>query len=233
MVRKLLLAALCLCAVSAFAAEVTLPYANFDGYQTTLVLNNPTSQQIPVPDFWRPFSVGAGLPVVQPYSTFRFAMWPRDGGGVASFDVPDGLSAYVEVADPLRQITRVRSLVPASVDAAVQLQDLLSAVFSCPYTDVCTVFDPGFRSYVFLSSPLGTALTLYEYRNDELLRETPIILRAGETAIPLMESNTNRVVVRLGLRVGANVPMNPVYVFGIISHKPDGEMLSVMPEVMQ
>lgn len=232
MVRSLIVAALLLCAVSAFGAEVTLPYANFDGYATTLVLNNPTSQQIPVPDFYRPLGVGAGLLVVQPYSTFRFATWPRHGGGVASFDVPDGLSAYVEVTDPLRQITRVRSLVPAVSGVAVQLQDLLTPVSGCK-EDVCWVFDPGFRSYAFLSSPLGTALTLSEYHDGEFLRETPYILAPGETVIPELGSNTNRVVVSVGMRVGAPVELNPVYVFGIISHKPDGEMLSVQPEVLQ
>jgi hypothetical protein len=86
---------------TSFLYGVTLPYVNQGGYHTTLVLENPSSDGVAVPDFYRPIAIGGAAVSVDGYDTLRTADWPRAGMSVASFDVPAQLSAYVEIQTPL------------------------------------------------------------------------------------------------------------------------------------
>jgi hypothetical protein len=213
--------------VSGRADEVSLPFANFGDYNTTLVLVNPTAHAVAVPDFFRPFGVGGSAVTVQPFSTFRYASWPRTGGGVAVLDVPTSLLSYVEIRDPLRQILRVGSVPLLQRGHLLQFQDLLSAEMTCPVNDACGVFDTGFVSFVFIHAPTASAVTVSEYRDGEFLREQEFIIPAGETVIPKVGANTNRVVLSIGIRVGGGFALGDVYAFAFISHQPGGEVTPV------
>lgn len=213
----------------------TFPYANFDAgvardravdhpanaYSTTLVINNPTSEPVTVPDFWRPFGVGGGEVTIQPHSTFRMEGWPREGGGVVSFDVPDELVAYVDVRDPFDQLAPIFDLgAPIVEGAPVQLMDLYRG--------------EGFSTYLFLHAPEGSVLTVERWAEGKQEAMEQYVLRPGETIIPLLALGTTRAVVSVGSRVGFPGPRGPVYAFALISHSASrGEQFAVMPLPLQ
>lgn len=196
------------------ASEVRLPYSNESGYETTISITNPTDDPVAVPDFWTPFGYGGGTVVVEAKSTFRFGGWPRSGGGVASFDLPDSLDAYAEIRDPNGVIVRI-----ADMGAPSGEEELPRAFYDL-------LNDTEFRTFVFLYSPDGSAVTIRGYgESAEESRE--LFLSAGEVAISPLGDGITRAEVSVGWRVGGSYPVGHVYAFALISHQPGGELLVV------
>jgi hypothetical protein len=216
--KTMLAIALLAGAISANAA--TFAFANFDAeegrYETELHMINPTSASIPVPAFWDPYQIGFGLVTVKANSVHRTPQWPREGGGVASFEVPPGLIVYTQIRDPFGQIIRVPEVEPISNGEKAQ------------FVDLC--IDEEFASYVFVTSPEGSAVTVREFLDDVPTGvEHGILLSPGETAIPRLTAG-NRATMEIGFRVGApGLLAGDVYAFALISHKPKGEQFALLP----
>lgn len=87
-------------AAPAAAATVPLLSANFGGYTTTLILENRSAADVPVPHFWDPWGTGAGIPVIHAHDTGRFPGFAKAGLTVAQLEVPAPLIAYVEITTP-------------------------------------------------------------------------------------------------------------------------------------
>jgi hypothetical protein len=197
-----------------FAATVTaatFPVANFEAYASTLVVNNPTSAAIELPDFWKSLGVGGAPLRLEPFSTFRYEGWPRAGyGGVASIEVPAPLHAYVELRDPNTKLSRFFDL-GAPVESA-QVMDLLTT---------------GWAAFVFIHAAEKATITVRTFAGAEQLGEEYFVVGADETIIPSVPTGATRVTVTPGMPLCGQCPTSPVHIFGFLSARPGGEMLQV------
>jgi hypothetical protein len=198
-------------AMSVFGAEVALPYANFDGYETTLTIANPTGEAIPVPDYWRPFGIGSQPVTVQSLSIRKEVGWPRNGGGIGTFDLPEGLHAKVQIKDPNGKIFDVLPL--------EAIGDDVSYFFDIDRGD-------DFKAFVFIGSPDGSPFTFSEYGSDYGLHASDE-LRPGEMRI--FELRESMASVTRFIPVGPSLYKGKLYCFVLISHQPDGEHVVVYP----
>lgn len=202
--------ALGLFAASAHGA-VNLPFINNGGWVSTVVFVNPSGSNATVEGFWAPTGVGAPDPILNAHQVFRFDGYPMAGGGVFTADFPLLAPGYMEIHDPNGKIARVGSLAPVSPDGA-ELADLLGA--------------PAFKSYLFLSSQAGSAVTVDYFQDADLISSLSVILGAGETQIPEVPEGANRAEVHYGIQFGGpGLPSGPVFAMALISHQPAGELL--------
>jgi hypothetical protein len=86
---------------------VTLPYANFDTWATTLVLTNVSDAPVPVPEFWADYPVAGPAMVVPAKKFVRVPGWPRTGGGIEDLEIPLDVTAAVEIRNPNGVVFRV------------------------------------------------------------------------------------------------------------------------------
>jgi hypothetical protein len=182
----------------AHGEEIALPYANANGYSTTLVKINPTDQTIvhPVLIISPPL-----VELFEPRSVVRSPFGP-EGVGVLTIEIPEGVVAYVEFTTPLGTIARAHPL------------ELMTGAY---LFDVPT--DETLESHVFVSSPGGGAYTLTS--GEDVHRG---YLQPGEAQlIPVAGPVTH---VSLGWGAVAP-PADSLYVFAIVVHDLTGAITVV------
>lgn len=199
----LLICAIALVATVAQGAEVALPFANFGGYQTTLVVVNPTSTPAPIA------ANGPRWPsvYVAPGSVQRFPAWPGPGGSVASLEVPEGVVAYTEIRDPNNARVRIGDV--GAPRSSARLLDLLVG--------------DGFKSFVFIYSPTGGAIDVTQ-RSADVAATYQLSFVAGETKI--VEASAETLELRADPTWARYVGEGKFVAFALLSRQPNGELLA-------
>lgn len=201
--------ALALLASVGAIAQPALPYANAEGYATTLVVVNPTDEPIGqvIEDRVYP-------PLVHtyaPHSVTRTASWPRQGVGVELVGFAAGLEVYTEIRTLLGTIVRVAPLVPVPLEAA--------------FYDLPT--DSTFESHVFVAAPAGDGIFRIVTSDGRYADQT--IAGPGAVLIPVSDS-----YVRVLAGTGPVYPVletGPLYTFAIVVHDVTGAITTVSPHL--
>ena len=207
--KRLLLVAL-VCLFSLGASAENLPFVNGSEYITTLVVVNPTSTFVNIPGFYEGF--GARV-IVPARGVLRVAGWGEAGIGVKGLTLPAPLFAYSEIKDPNGVIIRLGGASELTLRNPIQYQDLIAS--------------SDFRTYIFLFSAEGSAVTVREYAGSTEFRNDGYLIAAGATKIASVADGTDRVVLEVGLTVGGPYPRGKVYAFAFVSKQPRGELIAV------
>lgn len=202
--RKVLLLVLLLLALPALAneAEVRLPFANFEGYDTQLVLVNPTAEPISIP------LNGPQWPanVVEPENILRFSAFGGEGGGIKAIPA-SVLGAYVEITDPRGTKVRIGGIGAPRRLAA--FYDLLTGSYA---------------TFLFIHAPEGAAVKTSF--SDEVL-----YLKAGETAIVRVPDGLTAAKLEAlsNAPFAGFYGSGPVDAFALMSKQPSGELFAALP----
>lgn len=229
MKSKVLLAVvmLLLVATPVFGERLGFFSANSDGYRTVLGLSNPTSQDISVPGFYEPIGVGSGEIVVPARGFLRYEEWPRPGqSGVYELEVPEGLSAYVEVEEPAKDggehgvRYRIPGLRPIPDFAMGLINDLLGPA-------------DGYTPFLLFGSPQGAVATVITRGSDYALHLSTEF-EAGKLYVTPAGPGILAAAVVPGAQVGP-FTNGRVYAAGLISKQPGatggGELIIIPAEV--
>lgn len=199
----LMIVAIALVATAAGAAA--LPYANFDGYATELVLVNPTEESIDVRIY------GPQWPAirVEPGALVRNTSWAPAGGGVAKLETPDGLVAKVWIRDPNGVIVPIGDVGPARETA--RFLEVLAG--------------DGFVTYLFIHAETGTALQI-EYESGT--RQDWNVGAGGTIIVRVPDGETSAIVTAGGPWSGF-YGKAPFRAFALIVRQPRGELFATLP----
>lgn len=198
-----------LLASTATASQLQFPYINGNGFTTTLVLNNPSGSAISIPTTsaaGRRTRVSRMPAYVDAHTTLRVDAWPEGGGGVASFEVMEGLEAYVEITDGEGRIARFSGDTMLQGNEAIQFQDLHT-----------TKHD----SYVLVFAEEASRVIVNSFLNRELWSSQSLDVAAGETRIIQVPTGANRVRAGVDHAVGSG----RIYVVAYISDRSAGSMI--------
>lgn len=197
-------------AVMNLSAEVhRLPVANFDGWETFVVVNNPTSESI---ERSTRVSPETGW---QPYSTER-QTFGSDGGGIEAFEADGRLDVYAEVRDPFGQLVWIRDVGDGN-EGQVQIQDLRS------FGD--------FATYLFLYSETRAALHIEWFVDAEPIGYEWVYLEPGEAQLPRTPAPANRVVITP--REVFSYPLALYDAFALVSQQPRGQLDVIYPVAIE
>lgn len=195
------------------AGDITVPYANAEGYSTTRVIINETDKPIDLPNAFPGFGAKFTL---QPYQTHRTPAWPREGLGVETVTVPAGLRAYSEISDPNGVIVRIGNLQRYEQLEQFHFQDLRTR--------------DGYNSFVFVFSKEASAATVQSYIGDELINEGDVGVPLGSGSRGMIVPGADRAVVTVGYRQFGAYKVGPIYAFALVSRAPRGELLLIEPK---
>lgn len=213
----LILIAIALTSTAARAGEVTVPYANVEGYSTSRVLINETAAPIDLPNFYPGFGAKFTL---RPYQTHRTPAWPREGLGVETVTVPVGLRVYSEISDPNGVLVRIGNLQRYDHLEQFHFQDLRTR--------------DGYNSFVFVFSKEASAATVQSFIGDVELsglggNEGDVGVPAGSGARGTIVPGADRAVVTVGYPQFRAYKVGPIYAFALVSRAPRGELLLIEP----
>ena len=205
---------------TASAIGATFPYANFDGYKTTLVLVNPGSVAVPVPEINHAFAV-------QPLEARRLDGYPGSGGGTFDLPIPAGLDAYVEIEHP-EPVDAARPRPVRLGDATglvMRVSDIGAATELALWLDAKT--GDGWATYVFIHATAATTLQLVAWNGDgAIVGSADLLLRAGDVAIPEVPASAVAFQVTYYHGIGEeSVPRAPFRAFAFLTHRATGNMI--------
>lgn len=202
--KKVLLFVLVLAAVGALAAS--LPFANFEGYETQLVLVNPTAEAISVA------LDGPHWParVIKAESVLRREAFGGEGGGIEALSIPAGLHAYVEITEPGGSRTRIGDR--GEPKRRALFLDLLAE-------------DEGYRAFLFIHAAEGAVINLT--REDGSVEQ--LYLKAGSTAIVPALGRRALVEALEDAPFTGFYGSGPVTAFALMSKQPSGELFAALP----
>lgn len=199
----------------ATAEPVRLPVANFDGYQTTVFVDNPSFETIQLFDLCQIGPCAA----VAPFTTAPVDYGTKRDGilelelGKAGLPYNPGLQAYSEIRDPNGIVTRVRPLGPARTQPT-QLMNIKNT--------------GGFKTFLFLfSADGGTFKVTARQNNGAPLLQLTMTLAPGETKVQEIPVG-NRVVIEQGYPWGGLE--GSFDALALVSHQPAGELLVIYPQ---
>lgn len=201
-------------------ATVVLPYHNVAGFLTSVVVVNPTDHPVTLDGFWGASGVGAPVPVIQPHSVFRAAGYPdKQGGGVYTLSLPDGVFAYTELRYPTGMRVRYSPLTALEDGgASLTIYDVL--------TD-----GADYKSYLYFAAPQGGAFTVRSYdAGGKLLATDAYVAFSGDAQIVPVVAGAARLALSSGVAIGGAFGHGPIYAFSIVSHQPEGQVIITYPQ---
>jgi len=199
---------------------VTLPYANFDTWSTTLILTNVSEAPVPVPDFWSDYVVAGPAMVVPAKNVVRVPNWPRVGGGIEDITIPDDVRAEVWIRNPNGVVFHVGPMgspvTPGSFAEWVGLRT-----------------DPEYRSLILIGvKDEAAAIEVEAFNGDVSLGVLRDFVLSRGVVIFWVPAGTTRVTACHGSVVGP-APSGPFWAVAWIWHEPLLENVATVPAILR
>jgi hypothetical protein len=194
--------------------SVVLPYANANGYTTTLVIINPTSEAMSrvIWDKTNPHI----FEVYEPFSVTRTRDWPASGVNMETIDLDARLVVYVEIETPRGTRTRYGALSPITA----------ADFYDFPEQDDQRPELGTFFAQLFIATPDGSPGYVTITRNG-----ARSVLWVSDDIATVTPVSGARVELSLGYTV--NNPHLPgpayVYAFALVEHHETGAITTYEP----